>query len=242
MQENIEAVLAVFQPRRSAVVPLACAEPTILCQVARSTVAPPLLLLRVVRRCKHAELSSTRHLRDVSGVMVHIHDREHRLEKSVSLPTVPSRLVGVPSVVRLPEAGAGNERRSRGKRWKRDKEKEFPSDCCFRVSAAPGLDKPAICVEDYLICYVLLTNRKHLAWEEMAWHRGRKDTPGRFRVGCREEAGWNCWTTYANFVSIELQLHEGRRYRCLFARLFSRSNNTWGTEDHEERGALWGKG
>lgn len=31
----------------------------------------------------------------------------------------------------------------------------------FRVNAALGVSKPTICVEDYLICYVFLTNHKH---------------------------------------------------------------------------------
>jgi len=34
----------------------------------------------------------------------------------------------------------------------------------FRVNAAPSLNKPTICVEDYLICYVFLTNHKHPLW------------------------------------------------------------------------------
>lgn len=43
----------------------------------------------------------------------------------------------------------------------------------FRVNAASSLNKPTIYVEDYLICYVFLTNHKHPLWVGMAveWKR-----------------------------------------------------------------------
>lgn len=57
----------------------------------------------------------------------------------------------------------------------------------FRVNATLGVSKPTICVEDYLICYVFLTNHKHPLRVETAeeW-KGYSREP-LCRPTCREQ-------------------------------------------------------
>jgi len=46
--------------------------------------------------------------------------------------------------------------------------KGFLDPAIFESTWHPGLNKPTICVEDYLICYIFLTNHKHPVRVEMA--------------------------------------------------------------------------
>lgn len=67
----------------------------------------------------------------------------------------------------------------------------------FRVNAAPGFNKPTICVEDYLICYVFLTNHKHPLGVEMAEERKGYSREPLCRPSCREQ-----WWQHENFVNL----------------------------------------
>lgn len=78
------------------------------------------------------------------------------------------------------------------------REKEGFLDCAILKSTRhPGLNKRTICVEDYLICYVFLTNHKHPGRVEMAeeW-KGYSREPR-----CQSTRTRQRWRRRENFVN-----------------------------------------